>query len=565
MQTTSFITNPYDEEIKPDYNKIINELKLESNSGFVIQRDYNGLVEVEHSKNKIDTSKISLSYLTLSIDQLGLSVDEINGLKEIISSYLKRNYGLVITYIEIEFCDLGITTFIPYIQEGLVYSPNDITLPLKSWIGLRVLSNDELTPFALQNFILKDNIDPNLLVTTEFAILTPITTDLYLLERFSDYIISLKEQGYFYVPKHNEEIYYEISANWLGEIKDNNVIKASNEIDYDISSSIWYRNAVDAILINNELPKFRVTTFREPLKLPERDVQLVLIYLANLAYLDLIVEENILRDFYYSVKCYPDLSIEAMFASYRQVIRYKELLSKYFNEPRITNDLIQKHTVIKVKNMIESIAVRQHFSSLKLSPLTIVLYGVPDEYFVVVDTRVVFPPITVTAPPTDIFKDPLRDESMNPPTFTMLSPSQYIENLTKDLPDLSYLSSLEQSFRDGAILGYFNSKNLKGIIDYPELNLHVDAGKLEFTENNIDIILSRKDRIIAPNELEQTCDDLDLYQNLSDSSTNSLTNSLSIQLPQDKIIDSWRRGAYLSNWGKALFLETHKISNFTIF
>ena len=566
--TSIFVTNPYDFVIQPEYLKIINSLR-----GQKWIRERFGLVEVEYQiqgNECIDTSQIAYTYLEFNIDRTDLDVDEISGLKEILLSFLKE---FEIDNIQVQILE-DMTSFIPYNSEGLVYvnPDNNIVIDLNNYVGRTMLSDEELAQYALSDFDMVDNL-VNIQID-KFGLTISISTDTYAIDRFRDRVNKLKT-GYFVIPSSNLDVialYHEI-ANMFGGSVNENVVRSN--IDFDIPAKLWYSNAVDSIM-KSELPKYRIVRFEAD---NSQNVQIILIYLATKAYLNLIEEEPTLRDFYYSVKVYPDLTLEAMFANYDQIQKYKTFLSGYVIQ--VTNDLIQRHTIIPVRNVEESIAVRLDLA--KYEPITVVLTDVESSYFVVIPARITYPFITTNQEETVInklnetttyFTTINRDENSFPPEFSSVGRQKYIDNLVAKI-NLKDLAKLDGQMRNGVILGYFKFGNIPGMIEYPKLPIDVKSGELKFGEfsnsenvnsnlkNSIDteVVLFSDDLVYSPS-YPDGCSDMGIIKYLGEITTSS-NDAKSLGEADDlrhQLQEKWSQGDLLTPWGKSLYAKTNKLS-----
>ena len=551
--TSKFRTNPYDINIRNKYLDIIGKIK----GDVTFVRENGNLVEVEYATNlnkDLDVSDISFDYLEFTLD-VKLNIQQINGLKEIIIGYLNKRCIYLVTRIEVTHN--GIITFTPYTKDGLVYvNPNNVScfiLPLKSWINYKLLSTDDLSEYSYSDFDMRNNVE---IRKDNDMYLTPITTDNYAVEMFRNRINKLKDEGYFTISENNnKELYYEIALAFSSITYNENIIQ-SNNLSFDLPVKLWYEDAVDSIL-RNELPKYRIDNFSYYLNdtnndiIDENKVQIVLIYIGLRCYLNLIKENPYLRDFYYSVKCYPDLSLEAMFANYQQILRYKELLNEYFvtmdplSSGKLTTNIINKHSIIKITNLDESLNFRKN--NLNKNLISVILTGEVATYYLVSDQ--LFTPFTNSTIPSTI------------PLWTESSTDPYL--------NLETFSGYPNSLKIGILLGYFNSKQLKGIIDYPTLNISKDLDKiaeLTFTlvedddSNQLDVELVVDNKyLVNPNSVEidevETC----------------LGNTLHIgEIPitvksrekiEDKLKDKLRDGSLFSIWSLFLYSQFQKISS----
>jgi hypothetical protein len=356
-----------------------------------------------------------------------------------------------------------------------------------------------------------------------------------------DKINKLHHDGYICLTLDSDDemsISLELAKLWGGEIKRcENFVIIKNNINFDVTPEVWYRRSIRRIL-NNEIPRYRVKLPKNLINpdnvdtyedgdLDEEDF-IRLKYIAILSYINLTDTYIDLLDRVNSVQFFDDLTVEADFYTYNQVIQFQKLLR---------SQVLPGVQVHLVKNLYEAIYLREKLNEKVYESMII---PQDDKIFVITN-----------AP-----------SSESETSFAI--PSGISEKY------INFEDSLE-------IRGYFNWGSIKGVKEYKESpELTVPSETLEIYETSgtsgvlsVSVTIPSKDfwaynsdiDYMTPEEIVNYDLEISLKENVYIYTSNDKIFNLYEGLESsEKVKEMWKTGFFLNNWGKYIYKKYNKFS-----
>lgn len=559
---------------------------------------------------------ISYVPIELSIKMSNYLLDKITDLKSFITPLVSRYYNLYVDYIEIIVRDSLIVTYIPYYKGNKLYTNIPMYIDLSKYIGYVFLSIDPLVSYVVTN--------------SDFEVDVKVLNSMFMLssqdkEPYKDLIlnsvVNLRREGYITLSSKNDEeisAYLELATLWGGSIKRSknigNSIIIHNRINYYGTAESWYRYNAKRIL-SGMLTRYRFTLNE---KNTSRDVELngiptddtsesfelistnqnvnkvKLKYSAIKSYLELASYNTELLSSVNNIKIYDDMSIEADFFSYKQVIKYKEIMNNHtlygdiniLNVNDITDSVILRYKITSLNNY-NSMIIEQNNGIYLVTDMPLKLLNYES-----IDTSVLSEQEKVQL--LTSMKDkinsilPKYQDDINNALLLDFDNKENVanskddnkENVANGKDDNKGNNQILRQVPNNSFYGYFDNILIKGYINYPNIvqnnirnidiyrtimdqNTLAYSTKLEtsnFLVNDNIYHLTDKELINYNRELSMS-DELDMSMETNETIIWNLYESLNeSDMNIDQIGKMWRHGEFFNIWQQCIYKETNKFS-----
>lgn len=500
----------------------------------VILRPENGVAVLDENIEEIRSiiRKIQFIPLTFSLNFENGRKKKTQYVKEvdkIILSYCSEQTGMEVREIRITE-HMGIITYIPYVEgENIYLTPEEqmrisFNFNAGDVYGYSLLSTNSLMIHTIDMY---DRLDKTVLQPNYFKVyqnMILIKCDIHTSD-LGSLIIDLKSfedrlgsEGYFVLPNSSEmafgseininadriKIYREIAIRWNGSvISDDFPIVIKSSIDFSTPTHVWYENSSDLIL-KGKLPVFRTYNHIAQSNSISLDRRAKLMFAAVKTYMMLIDKHPHLMTYFSSPYVYPDMSIEAAFSSYQEVIEYQDMIKYVIDELSVNSD---RYSVISFDNLVDAIAFRSYFGDKyhDYDSLIIKPFERNQRYMVVFSSYIELNRKTVSNETIGIYRKELIKmlrsyySLCNHPDQNISFEEMNLDSLLKLVPiyspndrvtgcfssdliddrDLPFNPITKQPYSQETIstyknlewglLGYFRVGNLKGLMDKPPM------------------------------------------------------------------------------------------------
>ena len=548
--------------------------------------------------------------VTLQISNTDLTGTEINGLTSIVKHLFRT---LLQSHVDDVILD--------YFEDMLVWSPvpsiykkDEQLYNFLKWtnlpqlVGKQYLSNDPLVRYALKQYQGEYNdIPPNAIEEYHGLYLIKAGLNINALKQhLTNFIARMRRQGFETLMSKDDldkYLYLELAEMWEANIMDfENHVVIKSEIDFSVSTNIWYRQAVNSIK-RGDLPIYMIHSYENNFKqfggldpLKDRD-RVLLYYISVRAYSKLINIYPYLSPFLTDVYVNKHLTIIAKFGSYAEVKKFKQLLKAETLNGRFKNYRIFYF------NKFETAVLHRYYFDQSNPGLTSVILEIDDVLNLVIDTDIsnrLMLPEQLNNLKTEILEKVKRLCIGQAPLMTVDTPImellslvpfkqenkpyclnyQFINTLPVGFNPITNLPIEEQILNQSkywkyGLMGYFNTYLMKGLLETPPMYTptppvdgNIKRGyplinRIELENPNDKVILAvqvalhEDDFLIVLNK--DLGDNSGLIRPMFDVLTDKSSTIIETQL--DKLVlDLWSCGWFLSLWSSILMKNTGKLS-----
>ena len=614
MKTISWVTDPHHPEISPIQQDLLSALagprfKIISSSIIELDRGLTRanysveelpgeekiygqvILPVTHPINGIKHIIIRIGFVPVTISMVIENIlpneSILNGLSSIIKALTEKILLVEVNNVQIT-PPIGNPAIIYFSLMGIdypIYEDHrylpDLLLAINpdQLLGYQVLSADPLTSYVINLYQREiGSFPPDMFTTVKGITLIKVTEEDDYLQYLQEKINDLRIRGYFVLPPDVDFIehdplrlllYPEIARLWGGTIMETSpYLVLSSNVDFGTEVENWYQSAAEQILLAG-LPKFRIKSKKwNKLHLSNEELQVRVAFAATKAYLRITQQNLILIPFIFSPQVLSNLDIEAMFSSYDDANKYRQILDDEF-----ADQVLHYRTFLIQSGQIDDGVIFRWYFYRKAPDLKSFMVRSDDErlHLIVDESTVEAPTLeNLEESRVDLIKD-FRSQV----TYCFASDNirrwgYLINPMTRtplDEETISYLNYLEYG-----LMGYFSVGPIPGLLAKPPQRYLISppAGSSIVTKmvpggsssSLLDPIFTVEVSFLAedflPVSLEERGEDdaiFHLFDLTIEDPRETVTDELNILIPK-----LWNCGWLLSSWATSLVERTGKMS-----